>query len=100
MPIYEYQCSDCRHAFDVLQKMHEDAVKKCPNCFKDSAVRLVSAPGFQLKGTGWYATDFKDKGKAPKQSDQKDTGSSTKGSASSEKKTEKASTTAVKGESS
>ena len=89
-----------QHAFDVLQKMHEEPVKQCPNCFKDSAVRLVSAPGFQLKGTGWYATDFKDKGKAPKQSAQKDAGATVKGSADSEKKTEKASTSAVKGESS
>jgi len=63
MPIYEYQCSTCRHAFDVLQRMSDDTVKICPECNQDTAVRLVSAAGFQLKGTGWYETDFKNKGK-------------------------------------
>lgn len=63
MPIYEYQCAHCQHLFDVMQKMSDDPVKNCPNCSKDTVVRLVSAAGFQLKGTGWYATDFKDKGK-------------------------------------
>lgn len=61
MPIYEYQCSACHHAFDVLQKMSDDAVKQCPECKKDTAVKLVSAAGFQLKGSGWYETDFKNK---------------------------------------
>jgi putative FmdB family regulatory protein len=68
MPIYEYQCSACHHAFDVLQKMSDDAIKQCPECNKDTAVKLVSAAGFQLKGTGWYETDFKDK---PKSKDNK-----------------------------
>ena len=63
MPIYEYQCADCHHQFDVLQKIHDEPIKQCPQCSKEQAVRLVSAAGFQLKGTGWYATDFKDKGK-------------------------------------
>jgi len=63
MPIYEYQCSACHHAFDVLQKMSDDAIKQCPECNKDTAVKLVSAAGFQLKGTGWYETDFKNNDK-------------------------------------
>lgn len=63
MPIYEYQCSACHHAFDVLQKMSDDAIKQCPECNQDTAVKLVSAAGFQLKGTGWYETDFKTKNK-------------------------------------
>ncbi len=63
MPIYEYECSHCQQQFDLMQKMSEDAIKTCPNCSNDTLVRLVSAAGFQLKGTGWYATDFKDKGK-------------------------------------
>lgn len=63
MPIYEYQCNACQHHFDVIQKMNDPAVKICPKCDQDTVVRLVSAAGFQLKGTGWYATDFKDKGK-------------------------------------
>ncbi|MDF1683380.1 MAG: zinc ribbon domain-containing protein [Legionellaceae bacterium] len=63
MPIYEYQCSACHHAFDVLQKMSDDAIKQCPECNQDTAVKLVSAAGFQLKGTGWYETDFKNNNK-------------------------------------
>lgn len=64
MPIYEYECTGCHHTFDLLQKLNDAPVKTCPKCSKDQAVRLVSAAGFQLKGTGWYATDFKDKGKS------------------------------------
>ncbi len=73
MPIYEYQCSNCHHHFDLIQKMNDEPVKTCPTCSKDTAVRLVSAAGFQLKGTGWYATDFKNKG-----SQEKTSGSATK----------------------
>ncbi len=68
MPIYEYQCSVCHHQFDVLQKLNEEPVKKCPECLKNTAIRLVSAAGFQLKGSGWYATDFKNKGKPEQKS--------------------------------
>lgn len=66
MPIYEYQCTNCHHEFDVLQKLNDERVKTCPQCAENAAIRLVSAAGFQLKGTGWYATDFKDKGKPEK----------------------------------
>ena len=65
MPIYEYQCSGCNHHFDVIQKMSDSPVKTCPRCAEDKAIRLVSAAGFQLKGSGWYATDFKTKTKEP-----------------------------------
>ena len=82
MPIYEYQCSACHHAFDVLQKMSDDAIKQCPECNKDTAVKLVSAAGFQLKGTGWYETDFKDKPKSKDKASTADAsvGKATKGS--------------------
>lgn len=69
MPIYEYQCSNCNHQFDLMQKMSADPIKNCPSCSKDYLVRLVSAAGFQLKGTGWYETDFKHKGKPEQKSD-------------------------------
>lgn len=62
MPIYEYQCKHCDHQFDLMQKINDMPVKQCPLCLKEEAVRLVSAAGFQLKGDGWYATDFKNKG--------------------------------------
>ncbi len=61
MPIYEYQCTGCHHNFDLMQKISDEPVKKCPQCLNDTAVRLVSAAGFQLKGSGWYVTDFKNK---------------------------------------
>lgn len=71
MPIYEYQCSNCHHAFDLIQKMSDEPVKLCPACSKDTAVRLVSAAGFQLKGTGWYETDFKTKNQSEKSASSK-----------------------------
>lgn len=62
MPIYEYQCTNCHHHFDLMQKISDEPAKQCPECNKDTLTKLVSAAGFQLKGTGWYATDFKNKG--------------------------------------
>lgn len=61
MPIYEYECSKCHHKLDLIQKMSDPPEHHCPQCSEDSLVRLVSAAGFQLKGQGWYATDFKTK---------------------------------------
>ncbi|BCA95620.1 hypothetical protein TUM19329_19810 [Legionella antarctica] len=71
MPIYEYECKSCHHHFDLIQKINAEPVKQCPICFDNSVVKLVSAAGFQLKGTGWYATDFKTKGTAPKDTSDK-----------------------------
>ena len=65
MPIYEYACDRCGHEFETLQKMSEDPLKDCPSCHEPSLRRLVSAAGFHLKGSGWYATDFKGSGKKP-----------------------------------
>lgn len=70
MPIYEYECQHCQHHFDLIQKMLDAPATQCPKCFEHSVIRLMSASGFQLKGTGWYATDFKDK----KENKSKDTG--------------------------
>jgi putative FmdB family regulatory protein len=64
MPIYEYQCADCKHHFDLLQKVQDNPIETCPQCHKNTVTKLVSAAGFQLKGTGWYVTDFKNKPKA------------------------------------
>ena len=63
MPIYEYQCNDCGHIFDALQKISDDALKDCPDCGKPELRKLLSAPNFRLKGGGWYETDFKDSNK-------------------------------------
>ena len=59
MPIYEYRCEHCGHQADHLQKVSEKPLAKCPACGKKAYKKLLSAAGFQLKGSGWYATDFK-----------------------------------------
>jgi len=59
MPIYAYKCAACGHAKDVLQKMSDAPLTDCPACGAAAFSKQLTAPGFQLKGTGWYATDFK-----------------------------------------
>jgi putative FmdB family regulatory protein len=59
MPIYAYKCDACGQAKDVLQKMSDAALTECPACGAPQFSKQLTAPGFQLKGTGWYATDFK-----------------------------------------
>ena len=64
MPIYAYRCDECGFAKDVLQKIADPVLTVCPNCGKSSFKKQVTAAGFQLKGTGWYVTDFRG-GSAP-----------------------------------
>ena len=64
MPIYAYKCDACGHAKDVLQKMSDAPLTDCPVCGAPKFNKQLTAPGFQLKGTGWYATDFKGGGAA------------------------------------
>ena len=59
MPIYAYKCSSCGHADDVLQKMSAAPLTDCPACGKSTYSKQVTAPQFQLKGSGWYVTDFR-----------------------------------------
>ena len=59
MPIYEYQCEKCGHVFDTLQRSSEDPLVDCPECGEPALKKLVSAPSFRHKGSGWYETDFK-----------------------------------------
>ncbi|MGB5622464.1 MAG: zinc ribbon domain-containing protein [Gammaproteobacteria bacterium] len=61
MPIYEYQCKACGHVLDALQKISDEPLRHCPTCGEEALKKLVSAPRFRLKGSGWYETDFKDK---------------------------------------
>jgi len=63
MPIYEYQCEECGHKFEVMQRLSEDRLKTCPSCAADALKKLISKVDFRLKGTGWYETDFKNQGK-------------------------------------
>ena len=65
MPIYEYRCGDCGHKLEALQKLSDSPLTECPVCGKARLSKLVSAAGFQLKGSGWYATDFKSSGAKP-----------------------------------
>jgi putative FmdB family regulatory protein len=59
MPIYAYRCSACGHEKEVLQKMSAEPLSTCPACHTENISKQVTAAGFQLKGNGWYATDFK-----------------------------------------
>ncbi len=86
MPIYEYECRKCGHRFERIQKFSDRVVRTCPEC-KGRVDRLVHAPAIQFKGTGWYVTDYSDKGKKPA-SDSKESaeGSKGEGQKGSEKK--------------
>ena len=65
MPIYAYKCESCGHAKDVLQKMSDPPLSSCPACGADTFRKQLTAAGFQLKGSGWYATDFRNGSKPP-----------------------------------
>lgn len=98
MPFYEYQCRACGAVTEVLQKITDGPLKKCPECGKNQLQKLVSAPVFRLKGGGWYETDFKtdqdkkrnlvesDKGAESKSGDKADTKADAKADAKPEAK--------------
>jgi putative FmdB family regulatory protein len=65
MPIYEYRCGECGFQKEYMRRMSDAPLTDCPQCGKRSFNKLVSAAGFQLKGTGWYATDFKNSAAKP-----------------------------------
>ena len=65
MPIYEYRCSSCGHQQEFLLKMSDAPLKRCTKCGLDTFSKMVTAAGFQLKGSGWYATDFRNSGSKP-----------------------------------
>jgi len=73
MPIYEYRCTACEHKLEALQKFSDAPLLTCPTCGKDALTKLVSAAGFQLKGSGWYQTDFRGGGSKPAET-KKDSG--------------------------
>ena len=79
MPIYAYKCESCGFAKDVLQKISDATLTDCPNCGASAFRKQLTAAGFQLKGSGWYATDFKGSGAPPAPGDK---------SADGEKKTD------------
>jgi putative FmdB family regulatory protein len=65
MPIYEYRCASCGFQKEYLQKVTDPVLTRCPECGKETFAKMLSAAGFQLKGSGWYATDFKNSGAKP-----------------------------------
>ena len=66
MPIYAYKCAECGHQMDVIRKVSDPPLTDCPSCGKPALVKQVTAAGFQLKGAGWYVTDFRDQGSGKK----------------------------------
>ncbi len=85
MPIYEYQCPACGEFCEFLQKVSDDPITECPHCHEHQLKKQISATSFQLKGTGWYVTDFKNKDQA-KQSDKSEQKTQTGKEAGSAKK--------------
>ena len=84
MPIYEYRCTACGKELEALQKLSESPLKTCPVCQGDTLVKRVSAAGFQLKGSGWYATDFKGSGKPATKKEGTDPSAEAKGNGKTE----------------
>jgi len=91
MPIYEYLCQVCGHALEALQKLSDPVLVACPACARPALKKQVSAAGFQLKGSGWYATDFKNNGSKDNSKDKQ------KEQASTEAKSESAPSSASPG---
>ena len=78
MPLYEYECGACGHRFEIIQKFSDQPITECPKC-RGALRKLQSAPAFQLKGTGWYATDYPKSGQAPADKDSSDSSDSSSG---------------------
>ena len=90
MPIYEYRCSSCGFQKEYLQKVGDPVLKVCPECNHSTFSKMLTAAGFQLKGSGWYATDFKSPKPAAKSGgkDKSDTKSDAKSDAKSDTKSD------------
>ena len=84
MPLYEYRCSSCGHQEEFLQKLSDAPLSVCTACGKETFSKMVTAAGFQLKGSGWYATDFKNSGKKPAKADSSNSDSSKSDSSKSD----------------
>ena len=85
MPIYEYRCTDCGHRLEALQRLADAPLLVCPACGKESLTKLMSAVGFQLKGSGWYATDFKHSGTKPAEKEKAKADAANEGASGAEK---------------
>jgi putative FmdB family regulatory protein len=88
MPIYEYQCEACGHKLEAIQKVSDKPLKTCPSCNRNQLQKLISAAGFQLKGGGWYVTDYSGKGKKKEKEKEKKGGAEGETKSSSTGKTD------------
>ena len=88
MPIYEYRCKECEHEVEALQKLSDAPLVTCPACGKPALQKLVSAAGFQLKGSGWYVTDFRGGAGGAKKKDTEKTDAPASDTAKTETKSE------------
>jgi putative FmdB family regulatory protein len=82
MPLYEYQCEACKRRFEVIRKFSDPALQVCTLCGKGPVQRLMSSPAIQFKGSGWYITDYSQKGKAASESSSTPSPSDSKSSSS------------------
>lgn len=90
MPIYDYQCSSCGFKDEVMRKISAPSIEVCPKCAAETFSKQLSAPSFQLNGSGWYATDFKNGSKsAPSKISESKTTESTDSASKSEAAVEK-----------
>lgn len=87
MPIYDYQCAECGHALEAIQKLSDPVLTDCPECGKAALKKQVSAPSFRLAGGGWYETDFKTGNKKNLAGESGSSGDSGAGAAKTETKT-------------
>jgi putative FmdB family regulatory protein len=83
MPIYEYRCASCGHELEALQKLSDAPLTVCPACHRAELKKLLSAAGFQLKGSGWYVTDFRNSGAKPAAKDKPTASANGNGAATS-----------------
>lgn len=90
VPIYEYRCNSCGAEKEHLQKMSDDPIASCPACGSADYIKLISAAGFQLKGSGWYVTDFKDNNKKPESTQKTESTTTTTPAAKNAKNTSSA----------
>ena len=88
MPIYEYHCEKCNHEFEVWQKITDNPPRSCPECRGRKISRLISQTSFQLKGTGWYATDYANKNTPPAKAEKAETKTESKRETKKESKPE------------
>jgi putative FmdB family regulatory protein len=98
MPLYEYVCDACGHRFEIIQKFSDAAPEACPSCGKGPVVRQFSSPAIQFKGSGFYITDYAQKGQADRKAGESSGGTRSEGTKTDAAKTDTAKTDTAKSE--